>query len=210
MDCRQVEKWIALYVEGDLDAGRNSIVSRHLESCDRCSRLLADYRDNQDLLHRYAPPEFTEEILVGVRSAVWKEIERGRPRFIARWGLWKPVLAASLSLIVAAALAVVYLERTKNQPPQKNPTVAVAAREYPTPRSNRESAAAKPVPRITGPVEPKAPARVASHAGAGRPDLNARAAASLKMAAAQEMLRIEFQTADPNIRIIWFAPRQPE
>jgi hypothetical protein len=30
------------------------------------------------------------------------------------------------------------------------------------------------------------------------------------MAAAQEMLRIEFQTADPNIRIIWFAPRQPE
>jgi hypothetical protein len=30
------------------------------------------------------------------------------------------------------------------------------------------------------------------------------------MAAAQEMLRIELQTADPNIRIIWFAPREPE
>ena len=26
----------------------------------------------------------------------------------------------------------------------------------------------------------------------------------------QEKLRIEFQTADPNIRIIWFAPKQTE
>jgi hypothetical protein len=237
MNCTHVEKLLPLYVEGDLEREQAEAVRSHLKSCQACSQLAAGYEESQSWLRSYAPPEFSDALFGDLRSAVRREIARAerRPTFfqliVPRWG-WQPVLAASLALLVVAGGLALYSRfggakqqskpkeeiAGKPAPPHRTPPQQIAtssqdggaakgeAQPRPHPESPRPGFRKPPVAGLAK-AEPaiEQPGVDPTTAAAGR---GAGETASTRAAAAPGMLRIEIQTADPSIRIIWFVPQE--
>lgn len=264
MRCTRVEKFLPLYVAGDL-AGRRAErhVAQHLATCERCREMAEEYDASRDLVRDAAtlPPDFDGAFYAEIRRSVLDEITRERTRlapppasnvfaslFNARF-----VYAASLVLIVAAVAALSlynYVERKSE--------IATANRE------RTETPEATPVPTGTtasndgGSVDPgektveetksggsrqtakslflkrrpnsggnaqnetqrslnlanNAPVHVKRNPRApvvAAPDEHTAEIATINSGgatdAAPEVSRIEIQTSDPNIRIIWLSPR---
>ena len=113
MRCTRVEKFLPLYVAGDL-AGRRAErhVARHLATCERCRALSDEYDASRDLVRDAAalPPDFDGAFYAELRRSVLAEIKRepGRlappPTLAGFASLFNTrfAYAASLVLIVAA------------------------------------------------------------------------------------------------------------
>src|SRR5437868_6278764 len=125
MDCKRVEEWIPLYVEGDLRFAQAGDLRAHAQTCEACGALLAQYEQSQAWLRANATP-----MLAG-------HSRRSAPRV-------EPTPDNALAQSAPAALPAAPIE-------------------------SRNIAATN-----------------------------------------EERLRIEIQTADPTIRIIWFAPKPAE
>lgn len=112
MRCTRVEKFLPLYVAGDL-AGRRAErhVARHLATCETCRALKDEYDASRDLVRDAAtlPPDFDGAFYAELRRSVLAEIKR-EPRRLAP----PPTLAALASLFnprfaYATALALLFI-----------------------------------------------------------------------------------------------------
>jgi hypothetical protein len=115
MRCTRVEKFLPLYVAGDLAGHRaERRVANHLATCERCSDAATEYDASRDLVRAATlPPDFDAAFYEEIRRTVLAEITRGRTRlappashgfaslFNARFAY-----AASLALVVAALAAL--------------------------------------------------------------------------------------------------------
>ena len=227
MNCQKAEQLIPLFVEADLDAAEMQQVTNHLETCTACSEIVAVFQGSQASLHALAAPDFDEAVLAAMRNAVQREIARPTNADwpAARWS-WK------LGWAIAAAcllLGGVVLYWQVSPTPENKPVVAQENHQVPMPAVQaKRSATIGTVPRAVArqrPTRKPQPSSLATARGtvplaapliaepvtaSPAPALALTASPEIATPAPEpEMLRMEFHTADPNIKIIWLTPKEP-
>lgn len=226
-DCTRIESLLPLHAGGDLSDREAAQVEAHLAVCAGCRNDLAELRDDRAWLTGLAAtaagaPEFHDAQLAAMRATVLDEIERARQPFAWAWltGL-RPArwAVAGLGLLLAFGALAFWLQRAvaPNElvalPPAPEPVVAT----YRSPSSlglvideRRATQARRRLDRRRY-GSPRAPHQVEpAPLLAALPDdaplvPTADEPRFTDAAPAPEPLRIEIQTADPNIRIIWLA-----
>ena len=235
MNCQQVEKLLPLYVGRDLDENRGRLVDAHLQSCATCAAAAVEYRETRQLLQEFAPPEFTEDSFAEIRRNVWRQIETESDApalggLMAGWLQPRLVRASAIVLLITvSALGIYFIANRRTEQPVANKSTAVN-RNTEDQTKDRESPrlrlASKEGSDIGGP-EPKSRPQQRSHRKVVTDQLNSLAVnapgtasnltppltANTTESAAPfkndttKTLRLEIQTKNPNIRIIWFATR---
>lgn len=175
MTTRHVVDQLPLWVEGDLRAQEAAAVETHLAACAECRAEAEAFRQSQAWLKGDAAP-FTAEDREALRRAV---LVRAQAPAESRKSWW----AVGLAALAAASLLIILFR------PQPPPSVASLPPARPV--------APSPIPIAPAPVKP---IRLARHRPIHRPihpplDGDAGPGAS----------RIEIQTVNPQIRIIWLA-----
>jgi len=231
MKCRRVEKLIPLYVERDLESGIADRISSHLDWCGRCNWLADEYRESQSWLRSSPAPEFDEAALNLFKAGVLSRIAEtsAKPSLIATLLQHlnrRQVLALSTAVLVVLGMVVLYVYQMRARLGSATPQIVdsrpsiepgpAGIEENPR-EANSDKRRDSPKRRIYR------SARNSGNALARRPaaqtDAKDRAPvvrASLStvnssgFGASPAILRIEIQTSDPNIRIIWFAPKETD
>lgn len=240
MNCRRVEKLIPLYVEGDLASGTADLLTSHLAWCGRCNWLADEYKESQSWLRSSEPPEFDEASLKGLKAGVLRRIAEtsARPSLLAslvqQWSR-RQVFALSAAMLIIFSVVVFYIYQARmsvkpsvveanrqpdsesppsNEPRQTPDTEAATGAGLNKQRhgNNRANLAARTgtpmVPKQT--FEPPFVSQMNWPEESGTVPPKPTDALPGSADDPREMLRIEMQTSDPNIRIIWFAPKEVE
>jgi hypothetical protein len=235
MECRRIEKLIPLYVEGDLDIEQTERVRSHAKSCANCSGLIAEYKESQSWLRTFAPPGFDDALFDDLKPGVLEKIneQKTQPPFLNRLAEhWtrRLVLATSVALLIVFGSIAFYIyqnnrntmvaesEVEQEEQEEQSPEIASEVKDVEkapranfSPKRHRRIASSRrrvvarrhtnPEHIVERPVKTMADPAVAIETGGGL---------SVDPAASQEMLRIHIQTSDPNIRIIWFSPKETD
>lgn len=206
MTCREVSRLLPLHAGDDLSPRESAGVEAHVEACATCAAALEELRAVRAAFRDVPAPRFGSEFHADVRRAVRSRLvdERRDPSFPQRLqavfeASWAVPIAATVVVLAFALWAAVAFRRPAEAP------VASA----PTPR--RESPDARPAARPI--AAPPHVASVASPPATSRRFVPARRAPrDLPAGAAMPgpaLARIEIQTPNPNVRIIWLANRPP-
>lgn len=245
MNCKYVDQLLPLYVGGDLEQGRSSLVASHLQSCTECARAADEYAGADRLLHEYEPPLFSDEVYSGIRRQVLDEIRRKSEA--PAWSsvvsqFFAPLAQRRMRWITAAVLLAMsatafYFVASRSNELANDPQVADDVRKgeqnsadssrsesnnnfnAPSSDSSKESdslafkrVAFKKVASAgrrsrqpeKAPIDVEQPGMFTSrkgfHSGVD----------VLQPSSAPAPLRVEIQTNDPNIRIIWLSGQRPE
>lgn len=236
MNCRRVEELISLFVENDLGESESQAVSLHLASCESCGALLNQYRDSQTWMRSQATTEFSDDFFDEIRRSVLANIEE-KPR--ANWVQMiierlrpYPLMAATAALLVLVGAVALYAYLGKEaaspnskqvagapgQPDQQDEETAPDNEEntreskepenqykrLPRPRRHPAAVARKQKSDEILPQPVGGPGMVSRDLRSGSTE---NADIKKKM---EGMTRIEIHTKDPNIRIIWFAPKSDD
>jgi hypothetical protein len=231
MPCAHAEKLIPLFAGDDLSAREADALRLHLESCANCRRLASEFAESRDWLREFSAPQFDEATLDGMRDSVLRDIGRieNRPRRL-QWIVpgWNLQFMASMSMLLLIVLVAAYAYRGSRSRPvpgkkdvvitnpsrnQNNEGFKVNPSPVPAQRSWRKRARRIIEPPSVKPVH--APDRVIAQMSISPSPINIEPtfgppggdAAKDDVMFNREMTRIEFQTADPNIRIIWLTPK---
>ena len=194
MNCTHIQNLLPLYIEGDLPSQQADTVRAHLFSCPQCRESASEYEASQEWLRASASTQLEDQFFDDLRASVWRGIEDNRKPgpFFPRWS-W--AIAVALLLITAGVL----LYSRRIQPlsdvpnlvkvsPEKRPEVTITAAHRATvKRRPRQVRPLRMIPLL--PVPAQAERTEVANDGS------------------DSMLRIEIQTADPNIRIIWLVPK---
>ena len=236
MNCKSVQELLPLYVSRDLEEKRMRQVAAHMQSCAACGASAAEYHETRQLLQEFAPPAFSEDFYSGIRQSVWREIERAdtkaAPLAGLLDGLFRPRLGwafASVLLLVLGLSAVYFIAyRQKNTPqvaslpgevlPVKPGPVASSSPNPGSKGDESTTAATDPKQRrqVTKRLAPRAE-RVHTLVLNKRPQSSPGTEAALQSNKLTEpnavqssgtVFRMEMQTKDPNIRIIWLTPQR--
>lgn len=235
MDCTRVEELLVLFSGDDLDARQAEAVRDHLSACPTCQAQADELAASRAWLQATPPPQFDDAFYSELRQSVLRELplvkeEGGRfawlVGFLPQWR-WQPVLALAT---VAVLLFVSWAAYRKSSYPSNARSPEVAEKPKPTVLPEQKNDFAVNVPNATPSsggssnrtlpgvrktakrqaapptvAPPEAP-KAALLAQANTPDVGTVPPAPTS---APEMMRMEFQTADPNIRIIWLTPKAP-
>jgi Putative zinc-finger len=199
MKCSRVERILPLSVGEELEGRQKREVEEHLAACEGCRLLQRDLLRSRAWIASIPVPPLGEAESGELRRGVWREIESrglragGAPPRYRRFALSG---AAGLLVAVLAGLSV--LSRGRPGGVASPPAAAV-------PAAPEETVAAVAPPRTVAVEESAAPEPVPAKA---RP-LRARAGRDTG-AVPSEVVRIEFQTANPDVRIIWLVKKGAE
>jgi energy-converting hydrogenase Eha subunit F len=236
MNCRRVEKLIPLYVGGDLASEKADRITSHLEWCGRCNSLVDEYNESQGWLHSYEPPVFDE--LTGLKVGVLRRIEEtsSAPSLLAslvqQWSR-RQVFALSTAALIILGMVMLYvyqMRETVSPPtpelvelkldsepsppygptpvggPDQSPGTGLTKRHHQSRRRSTVRAS-----YATPTIAERVPAPVDSQDDSVTDPGGVRAnETTLRTVDSPAPLRIEIQTSDPNIRIIWFAPKETD
>ncbi|HKC24020.1 MAG TPA: zf-HC2 domain-containing protein [Thermoanaerobaculia bacterium] len=184
MRCRDVEALLPLFAGADLDARTAAAVGEHVALCPRCSADSEALRGTLLFLAESPEPPLDDAFHLDVRRDVLHRL-RAEPRS-RRYPTF--LLAAAAALLLALALTrraprPAPIAGPPTPPPATPAPVAIAAGAPATPASPRGASAKR-----------RLPAR-------GR-----RPSATLP---AVHVTRIEIQTPNPHVRIVWLASASP-
>jgi anti-sigma factor RsiW len=196
MTCARARKLLALYAGGDLSEEKAREISRHVEGCPDCRALERELARSVGWLRLGSTPPVAETEYAELRRQVWKRIEAGgRKSSPAPVGRARMTLAAA-GVLAAAAAALLLTGRPRESRLASAPPVAPPA----------STVAAEPavVAQTVSPA-PDAPIAVA----AAVPRQHARRS-RLSPETNSAVDRIEFRTANPNVRIIWLVKKGEE
>ena len=200
MKCSRVERILPLLAGDELEGRRKGEIEEHLAGCEMCRLLQGDLLRGRAWIASIPVPPLGEAESGELRRGVWREIEsRGlRAEGVAsRYRRFAVSSAAALLAAVLVGLAV--LSRGRPGPAASPPAAAVpaapermvmAVAPARTVEEVEESAAPEPVPAKARPLR----ARAGRHTGA----------------VPSEVVKIEFQTANPDVRIIWLVKKGAE
>jgi hypothetical protein len=220
MNCTHSKRLIPLYVGGDLKAKQATVVREHIEKCEHCRNLAVEFEESQRWLRGLTAPEFGDAAFENLRAAVREDIARIEARqslfdmLLPVWNL-RSAIAASAALVLLTAGLLFYTDRTKSpESPITKDTSPAPVTEV-VREQEKVLATGKPLRR----QKRRRPADVTNLPVSGYIALNnhfGEIPSQSELTANQstqtnvterEMMRIEMQTADPNIRIIWFVPK---
>jgi Putative zinc-finger len=236
MNCTRIAKLIPLYTGGDLPPLQAEIVREHLRNCAQCNQIAAEYEESRDWLRALEAPQLDDAVFNDLRDGVHSEIRRTRSRpslFELLAPVWEmrfaPAAAAVLLLLISGL--IVYFNRHQSMDIpltaiKKHPDshrIPASQRENKVAnndlnqqivrrRSRRGAPAKQKLPYFSFPAletmalfnEPTTP-RIDLGELESIPAVDIEEELGAKDDI--EMLRIEIQTADPNIRIIWLGPK---
>lgn len=208
MSCANIEPRVALYAGGDLDEPSARDVERHMATCADCRDLLTVLRGQHDAMGEWRTADFSQDALDDVRQGVLAAIAHGdaRPGFFDRIRVAPFRAMAWSSAGVAAAALLVFAVWTTSRPPDVQP-VRDAAGATPAPITRAAShAEGSPATRPRPAATTMATAGKSLASALPAVVADASTAAVVPIAPSGPVRRIEFQTADPNIRIIWLMP----
>jgi hypothetical protein len=229
MTCTAYEEMAALQQGGDLSAPEAARLSRHLTDCPDCRRFAQSLQESRAAMQRWQEKAPRQELLGEMHLRIMQQISQTEKRTSLRGHLaslipWPLSLSSSIRLAAALAvlvLVVAVLWRLQFRATEKaelghvNPPTTLIARTMApaAPPVTMASIAAQPHPApALPPADPRRNSSPASRPAA----LPERAAALLPPDPAPIssgvhpeaiLRRIELQTADPNIRIIWLPPQ---
>ncbi len=192
MTCRAARRLLPLYVGGDLNEAKASAVAGHLAACAACRTEVEAFAEARSLMP-LASMSFGESERALLRRHVLDEIaRRGRPsRFAALLRPRFAMAALAGAVVIAASLVSPFFVRDTVEP---GAMLQVRPAPSATPRPAVEHIA-ESVPLPADRSTPISRVRVAK--SAHRPN----APASEKLGPA---IRLEIQTGNVNVRIIWF------
>jgi hypothetical protein len=220
MNCTHTAELLPLFVADDLPPAKAEIVRDHLRKCSECRTLAEEFSESREWLQSAAVAELPDNFYEDLRANVWGRIdaEKARLPFWAGWSNlfprlnWWSMLATTAALLLFAVGLFTLRRGTESIELPTPPALVAGVRPPPIPESMPEVKA-----EITTPKSPRAK----SIRSKGKlplirvpfpvapltvPDLARIAQPAIEQN--QEMIRIEIQTADPNIRIIWLAPKE--
>jgi hypothetical protein len=184
-----MEKALPLFVGRDLDPRRMSQVAAHLAACERCRGLHEELAAGRAFLEASPAAPLSEADYADLRRAVRRRIETGARRPVR--GRVGRLILASAGLVAVALAAILVL----HSPPEiaRVPGRTAAPREEPAvaalPEAPRNESPAPPAPATSVGDTPRKAVRTAARGPESR------------------VVRIEFQTANPDVRIIWLVKK---
>jgi hypothetical protein len=219
MNCAQSSKLLPLYTGDDLSAVETAQVRMHLTQCPTCAAEAEAFTGTRNWMANLAP-QFDEDFYADLCHRVRAELIQQRDNTGWVWLSWlrpAPITALILLLLVSG----LWLFQKKGAPVTRiaitPPTPQLPERKLLPASPNKLLAQShsrtRRAPRSQSliPVLPNLPQREVALVLLAMPPLSAQTDftenTETDVAAAPEMLRIEMQTADPNIRIIWLTPR---
>jgi hypothetical protein len=211
MTCLAIHEVLPLFVEGDLPRRKAAGVARHLVGCTRCRGLAEEYRQSQRWLREAPGPVPTGAALDRMRQSVWRQLDR-EPRpsswwlavergwaALRRWASQPAVAGMAVMLIVVGSVTFTRVGGLGGARLGESLSVDRAGE-----------------PRRELPVDPWAeaaedPENVLAQASPqelsdGMSDGVEPGEGEAAGETADNAMRIEIQTRDPNVRIIWFTP----
>jgi hypothetical protein len=228
MNCKQIDELLPLYAGRDLDEKRARLVSEHIEICTACARVADEYRETVELAQHFAPPAFTDIAYARVRRQVMQQIENETtaplvPQMFGSWFRPRMAWAVASGLIIVFGFALYLIvkrpgdvrqvaenhpveteqtELTATPPKTNRESPGIAQKPAGDKRSRRNSVNRSPLVAAKAPGSSSQPAEIF-------PKLRDPEAANSLPAddatSGKAPLRVEMQTKDPNIRIIWFS-----
>ena len=233
MKCEHSEHLIPLYAGGDLEPPESETLRQHLDTCVNCRQLHEEFAASQTWLSEFAAPDFEAPIYANLRASVIHQIEQQqKPGSWFQWLLpkWNPglMLAASAAAlaIVSGLMAVTYFHQqapvktsgenlanngnhgTPEKSPSPTPVDSTAMQQQKLSASSAQFSGRSVKPAVAEtPLPPEAFQNDPFPLEEPAPDATNTEIAATIEPEQPKMMRIEFQTSDPNIRIIWFAPK---
>lgn len=187
MNCSQVLSQLPLHVESDLPEAEGRAVTAHLEACPACREALKRLAASQAWLKAGTEPPFDAQARAALRRAVMAQIRTSPRRRVLPW---RPLLLAAASV----ALVVVTATRRGHPvpPPREAPRPPVTTVDVPGPAPTEALPQESPLRLARRAPSPEAPDEALTDLLPGGPS------------------RIELQTDNPNVRIIWLARVAPD
>ena len=234
MNCRRIEQLLPLYVEGDLKSSLTIQIASHLELCGRCNWLADEFKETQSWLRSHEAPVFDDAFVGDLKRSVLARVAEPGARaslfssWITNWNR-RQLLALAATLLLVVGMLTLYFYQSQARP-NSNVVSIVSDSQDATKKEDRHLS---PKESVTGAdLKPKPFAVKRRHsfnshmrAAIATPNLDVRPPRPEEEVVSQansiervnssadvvpdsgDMLRIEIQTSDPNIRIIWFAPK---
>ena len=229
MNCKQAEELLPLYAGRDLEEERAMLVAEHVQTCAACASVADEYSESIQLTEQLGPVDFSEAVYAGIRKRVLCEIEKetlAPPWSQTIASLFRPRLpwaVASVLVMLVSMLLIYFIVKRGNNEPQwadKRPAMV-------QPEKNEDSG-----PRHNAPPSESNGGEKQQIAGAHprRKRFRAKSTETMSIAnnfsrqpgnvpegevsphpdsaALSKTLRVEIQTKDPNIRIIWFVQQE--
>jgi hypothetical protein len=219
MNCKNIEPLLSLYPGSDLEEEQSRLVATHLQSCTECAFAADEYARVGQLLQVYEPPVFSDESYAGIREQVLNDIER--ESHVRVWpGIFSQLFLVlvqprmrwiTAALILAISVTALYFSRNPSPQLPNPPHVAVRMVEPNQVGSGTDvrSAATKSAGSSSfpnqGPVRTAIKHRPISRKREARVDVARRFVDRSQPSSAAAPLRLEMQTSDRNIRIIWLS-----
>ena len=230
LDCARTSALLPLHAAGDLPVRRAEAVAQHLHACAHCRALVSEYAASRAWLQAGAQPVFADEFYDRLRADVLRQIRQQQtpaPFFAPRRNLRLAFVAVTVALlcVVGALSWRAHVERqpasgtaqasaSDNTPlaPEREPQTP--PRPIASPENEQVAARQQRMlnrPRLRGRRTPTegAPTVLARNTPATAQPADVRGTTTMPgvapVAADAQVARIEMQTADPNIRIIWLA-----
>lgn len=236
LSCKRTARMISLYVAGDFLGAPEREVAAHLVACEACRRLAEEFSESSSLLTQACtPPEFGAEFYSGIRHAVLGEI--ASDQMLSKPSLFRPrwlYATAFAALVIVSGVMLQHFAGARREPPRDSAIARLLTvqptsgqTEVPSPRKKHglTGKPSAPVDRILARTNPHGSSR--QFETVTRPDALVATQAALvsstqiepamqlstslgpvALEASSQISRIEIQTADPNIRIIWLSPRE--
>jgi hypothetical protein len=209
MTCQSTQEVLPLFVEGDLPRRQTERVRRHLESCLPCRGLCEGFRHSQQWLRTTVAPTLAGTSLERMRWSVWRRLEN-EPRpaswwlaiergwaALRRWASQPMVGAVAVMLVVLGSVTMTRMEGLGG-----SRLGAGLQPEAVLEETAGDNGAADPSDDPEMMLAQASPEELAEGTELGEADG--------KDDRADNAMRIEIQTQDPNVRIIWFAPPASE
>lgn len=220
MNCERVQQLIAADSETNEQTTREW--ESHVAACRECAEHATELSDAREWLRRFRREPIDESVYRELRASVMEEVNR-REAASGGWNWmwsvfgWKTAAAAlTVSCIVIGLIGAEYARISS--PPLVSPRIELPAippvQEWtktwkPRAASEKPYGGKKP-PNVTAPSWFELSELIASALPAAYPKTGLEdfvPGESLKdFSPATNTTRIEIATADPSIRIIWFAP----
>jgi len=222
LNCKRAGRNVPLFIAGDLPGDLDREMFDHLATCEECDRLAQEFRESNSLLtEACALPEFDAQFYSEIRNNVLDKINRdgmsARPRFGHRW-----IFASAFALMLFTSTIVLVRWRAARETPQdlvSTTQIAGNTASNHEPESTSSPLQSKDLPRKSRrPSISQQPVRPAtlSRPTAQQFELSGKSGASAggpqvsppDRSFSSEVSRIEIQTSNPNIRIIWLVGAQ--
>ncbi len=118
MDCREVEKLITLFIDGEISRQDSHEVEEHLKHCRRCTAVFEEARELKDLVRRLPMEKAPEDLCARIRAQVSASGGRELAFNFLRLG----AAAAVFALAVYGGFAWFFVERAPARPGVPAPT----------------------------------------------------------------------------------------